>query len=83
MPLWYWKATLKTCSGHWGDGFIPDISGVRANDFAQLMREKFRVKVCEHVDWIPDNSKILRGKNGMERRTTLKDVRSGTTTGFG
>ena len=50
VPWWYWKATLKTRSVHWGNGFIPAISGVRANDLEQLMREAFRVKVCERVD---------------------------------
>ena len=50
MPWWYLKATLKTCSVYWRNGFIPAISGVRANDLEQLMRETFRVKVCEHVD---------------------------------
>ena len=38
VPWWYWKATLKTCSVHWGDGFTPAIPGVRANDHKQLMR---------------------------------------------
>ena len=47
---WYWKATLKTCSVHWRDGFTPAISGVRANDLGQLMRETFRVRACERVD---------------------------------
>ena len=50
VPWWYWKATLKTCSVYWRDGFIPAISGVRANDFEQLMRETFRVRACERVD---------------------------------
>ena len=40
VPWWYWKATLKTCSVHWRDGFVPGISGVRANDIQQLMREE-------------------------------------------
>ena len=35
VPWWYWKATLKRCSVHWRDGFIPAISGVRANDLEQ------------------------------------------------
>ena len=40
VVLWsYWKTTLKTCSVHWGDDSIPAISGVRANDLEQLMRE--------------------------------------------
>ena len=47
---WYWKATLKTCSVHWRDGFTPAISGVRANDLRQLMLETFRVRACERVD---------------------------------
>ena len=50
VPLWYWKATLRTCSVYWRDGFIPAISGVRANNFEQLMRETFRVRACERVD---------------------------------
>ena len=50
VPWWYWKATSKTCSVHWGDGFIPAIVGVRANDLEQLMRETFKVRACEHVD---------------------------------
>ena len=39
VPLWYWKAMLKTCGVHWRDGVIPAISGFRANDLEQLMRE--------------------------------------------
>ena len=50
VPWWHWKATLKTCRVHWGDGFIHAISGVRANDLEQSMRETFRVSVCERVD---------------------------------
>ena len=51
VPWWYWKAKLKTCGVCRGDGFIPAISGVRANDLEQLMRdETFRVRVCERVD---------------------------------
>ena len=50
VPWWYWKATLKTCSVHWRDGFVLAISGVRANDLQQLMRETFRVRICERVD---------------------------------
>ena len=50
VPWWYWKATLKTCGVHWGDGFTPAILGVRANDLEQLMRETFRVRACERVD---------------------------------
>ena len=46
VPWWYWK----TRSVHWGNGFIPAISGVRANDLEQLMRETFRVRACERVD---------------------------------
>ena len=47
---WYWRATLKTCSVHWVDGFTPAVSGVKANDLEQLMRETFRVRICERVD---------------------------------
>ena len=61
VPWWFWKATLKTCGVYWGDGFIPAISGVRANDLEQLMREAFRVKVCERV--VPGTTvEILRRK---------------------
>ena len=45
-----WKETLNTCNNHWRDGFIPAISGVRANDLEQLTRETLRVNVCERVD---------------------------------
>ena len=50
VPWWCWKATLKTCSVHWRDGFTPAIIGVRANDLEQLMCDTFRVGVCERVD---------------------------------
>ena len=50
VPWWYWKATLKTCCVYWEDGFISAISRVRANDLEQLMREAYRVKICERVD---------------------------------
>ena len=50
VPWWYWKATLKTCSVHWRDGFTPAVSGVRANNLEQLMCETFRVRACERVD---------------------------------
>ena len=50
VPWWYWKATLKTCGVYWRHGFIPAVSGVRANDLEQWMREAFRVRVCERVD---------------------------------
>ena len=50
VPCWYWKATLKTCGVYWGDCFIPAFSDDRANDLEQLMREAFKVKICEHVD---------------------------------
>ena len=60
VPLWYWKGSLKTCSVYWRDGFILAISGVRANDFEQLMRG-----VCERVGL--DNSGIHAKKTCMER----------------
>ena len=50
VPWWCWKATLKTCGVYWRDGFILATPGVRANDLEQLMRETFRVRVCERVD---------------------------------
>ena len=83
VPWWYWKATLKTCSVHWGDGFIPAISSVRANDLEQLMRETFRVRTCEHVD--PGSLKtveILCRKVAWNAEKLL-DLRSEAHTGFG
>ena len=50
VPWRYWKTALKTCGVYWRDGFIPAISGVRANDLVQWMRETCRVRVCERVD---------------------------------
>ena len=44
------EKTLRKCSVYWRDGFIPAISGVRANNLEQLMRETFRVRACERVD---------------------------------
>ena len=41
---WYWEATLKTCSVHWGDGYSPAISGVKANDLEQFVLDTFREK---------------------------------------
>ena len=76
VPWWYWKATLKTCSVHWGDGFIPAISGVRANDLEQLMREKFRVKVCERV-WLMSLASLARN-NSSKRRASFEALGSQT-----
>ena len=41
---------MKTCGVYCGDDFIPAISGVRANDLGQLMRETFRVRACKRAD---------------------------------
>ena len=34
---------------HWGDDFIFGIPDDRADDLEQLMREVFRVKICERI----------------------------------
>ena len=63
VPCWYWIATLKKCGVHLGDGFIPAISDDRANDVEQLMRESFKVKICDHVDsGFLTTAEILRRK---------------------
>ena len=67
VPCWYWKATLKTCSVHWRNGFILAISGVRANDLEQLMCETFRVRACERVDPGSLTTVEILQKSGMER----------------
>ena len=67
LPCWYWKATLKTCSVHWRNGFILVISGVRANDLEQLMCETFRVRACERVDPGSLTTVEILQKSGMER----------------
>ena len=84
VPWWYWKATLKTCSVHCGDGFIPAISAVRANDLEQLMRETFRVSVCERVDpGFLTTAEILRRKMTWNAEKPFLDSRSDTHSGFG
>ena len=40
VPWWYWKATLKTCTVYWRDGFIPTMSGVRANNLEHSIQGK-------------------------------------------
>ena len=84
VPWWYWKATLKTCSVYWRDGFIPAISGVRTNDLEQLMREAFRLKVCERVDpGLLTSVEFMRRKVAWNAEDLFLDLRSDTHTGLG
>ena len=38
---------LETFGVHWGDDFIFGIPDDRADDLEQLMREVFKVKICD------------------------------------
>ena len=42
-------ATLEALGVHWGDDFIFGIPDDRADDLEQLMREMFKVKICERI----------------------------------
>ena len=49
VPCLYWSAMLEALGVHWRDDFIFGLPGDRANDLEQLMREVFKVKICERV----------------------------------
>ena len=49
VPCLYWSAVLEALGVHWKDDHIFGILDGRANDLEQLMREVFKVKICEHV----------------------------------
>ena len=40
---------LEALGVHWGDDFIFGIPDDRAEDLEQLMREVFKVKICERI----------------------------------
>ena len=49
VPCLYWGATLEALGVHWGDDFIFSIPHDRADGLEQLMREVFKVKICERI----------------------------------
>ena len=49
VPCLYWNATLEALGVHWGDDFIFSIPDNSADDLEQLMREVFKVKICERI----------------------------------
>ena len=49
VPCLYWGAMLEALGVHWGDDFIFGIPDDRAHDLEQLMREVFKVKICERI----------------------------------
>ena len=49
MPCLYWSAMLEALGVHWRDDFIFSIENDTADDFEQLMREVFKVKICERI----------------------------------
>ena len=64
----YWGAMLEAVGVHWGDDFIFGIPDDRADDLEQLMREVFKVKICECIGpWFSDICGIPAQEGGMER----------------
>ena len=49
VPCLHWSAMLEAVGVHWGDDFIFGIPDDRADDLEQLMREVFKVKICERI----------------------------------
>ena len=49
VPCLYWGAMLEAFGVHWGDDFISGIPDDKADDLEQLMREVFKVKICERI----------------------------------
>ena len=49
VPYLYWSATLEALGVHWRDDFIFGIPDNRADDLEQMMREVFKVKICERI----------------------------------
>ena len=49
VPCLYWGATLEALGVHWRDDFIFGIPDNRADDLEQMMREVFKVKICERI----------------------------------
>ena len=49
VPCLYWCAMLEALGVHWRDDFTFGIPDDRADDLEQLMREVFKVKICERI----------------------------------
>ena len=49
VPCLYWSAMLDALGVHWGDDFIFGTPDDKADDLEQLMREVFKVKICERI----------------------------------
>ena len=49
VPCLYWGAMLETLGVHWRDDFIFGIPDDGADDLEQLMREVFKVKICDRI----------------------------------
>ena len=49
VPCLYWGAMLAAPGVHWVDDFIFGIPDDTADDLEQLMREVFKVKICELI----------------------------------
>ena len=49
VPCLYWGAMLEALGVNWGDDFIFGIPDDRADDLEHLMREVFKVKICERI----------------------------------
>ena len=49
VPCLHWGAMLEALGVHWGDDFIFSIPDERADDLEKLMREVFKVEICERI----------------------------------
>ena len=49
VPCLCWWTMLEALGVHWDDDFICSIPDDRADDLEQLMREVFKVKICERI----------------------------------
>ena len=49
VPCLYWGAVQEALGVHWGVDFIFGIPDGKADDLEQLMREVFKVTICERV----------------------------------
>ena len=76
----YWGAIVEALGVHWGDDFIFGIPNDKANDLEQLMREVFKVKICERIGpGFLTSVEFLHKKVGWN----LLDARSETHIGSG
>ena len=59
---------LEALGVHWGDDFIFGRPDDKANDLEPLMREVFKVKICERCwPWVLHGCGVLTWESGMER----------------